>query len=255
MKRRISCIVCSLIFFALIDQVGFCQETLQAKRDSLHAQFVRDSARIYKPKKFSFIISSDKRNSFIHESSKIPVSVNGFQIGVELFQKHSFGFGGYTVLHTSQSHSAVDEKQGTITLNLKMSYSTIFYEYLFIDTKRWEIGADFEIGGGNYQTTATDSAGKKVKTFADTLQRGILVLGTGINVDFKIFRWLGINGMCGYRVVGGNEPNKVNFNGAFYSLGIQIYFGELLRMARVGIKRVHYWHEDDRLVESQFKTQ
>lgn len=234
-------------------EYGLCQSTLQIKRDSLYAKFVKDSAHIYRHKKLAFVLATDKRNSFIRTNTKSSVNVSGFQLGVELFEKHSFGFGFYTILNTQKAHPVVDDRQKTIYINLKMSYSTIFYEYLVIDSKRWEIGIPLEIGGGNYQTTATDSSGKRVRSFKDTVQRGILVLGAGINVDFKIWRWFGINAMGGYRIIGGNEPNKVNFNGAFYSFGIHVFFGELVKMTRVGIKRVHYWHEDDKLFETKNK--
>jgi hypothetical protein len=252
MRKRIKYIhlFFSLAVIWLAAQTGFGQLTFQQKRDSLHDKFVADSAHIYRDKKIKPTFSIDKRNSFIHTSKKISVNVNGFQLGVDFKEKHSFGLGFYSVLNT-QTRRVVDDNRGSININLKIAYSTIFYEYLWIDTKRWAIGIPLEIGVGNYQTTATDSLGRKVKAFADTLKRGMLILGAGVNIDFKIWQWLGINAMGGYRLVGGNEPNKVNFNGVFYSFGLQVYFGELIKMARVGIKRTHYWHQDDKLFENQ----
>ncbi len=124
MKRRIRFIylLFSLIEMFVFTNNGFCQSSLQAKRDSLHNKFVMDSARIYRPKKVALVLATDKRNSFIKTNTKTPVSVSGFQIGVELYEKHSFGLGFYTVLNTQQVHPVVDDLQKII----QPSFMSIF---------------------------------------------------------------------------------------------------------------------------------
>jgi hypothetical protein len=241
----------ALLFSVVYSSTAFCQSTKQAKLDSLRNKLTKDSAHIYRFKKVKFLFALDSRNSFIQTKTKTPVSVKGLQIGVILHEKHSLGLGFYSILNTQQTHPIVDEKQKTINVNLKMSYSTFFYEYLFIDTKRWEIGFPLEVGSGNYKISVTDSLGKPTPGFKDTLQKKIILLGAGLNVDFKIWKWLGLNAMGGYRLVGGNEPNKINFNGAFYSVGIHIYLGELVKMGRLGLKRRSYRNEVEKINRSQ----
>jgi len=229
----------AFVFVVACGHESFSQSK-QAKIDSLHAKFVADSAYLYRYKKYKFLLAIDTRNSFIRTGDKTPVDVNGIQLGVIVDGKHNIGLGFYSISHIQKTTPVVGDNQKPLNVNLKLGYTTVFYEYMFVDTKRWEIGVLGEIGWGSYQTTVTDSAGKRDPTFKDTLQRGIALFGAGLDVSLKIWTWLGFNAMGGYRIVGGDEPNKVNFNGAFYSVGVQVHFGELRRMYRVGVKRRLY---------------
>ncbi len=220
-------------------QTSFSQLSKKQKLDSLQAKFKTDSAYLYRYKKVKFLLAIDTRNSFIHTDKKIAVNVNGFQIGLVYKDHHNFALGFYSVLNT-QSKQIQSDNLTKVNINLKIGYTTLFYEYIFLDTKRWEIGIPVEIGHGNYQTTETDSAGKTVKSFADTTQKSINLFGAGLDVTFKVWTWLGVNAMGGYRLASGGNLNGVNFNGVFYSVGMQIYFGQLYKMAKFGLKRRMY---------------
>jgi len=252
MKMRRKKIKFTYLFFPLIgivalQQNGICQSAKQTKLDSLRNKLTKDSAYIYRHRPMKFLFAIDKRNSFIHTNTKIPVSVGGIQLGVVIHEKHNLGLGFYTIAYTQKTHTVVDQNR-TQYLHINMAYNTIFYEYSFLNTKRWGMSIPLEIGGGNYQITVTDSINKTVPGYRDTLKRNISVLGAGLNVDFKIWQWLGLNAMCGYRIVGGKEPTKMNFNGVFYSLGIQIYLGELMKLGRLGLKRRTYRNEVEKIM-------
>lgn len=241
MKKRINLTyLFFLLVFSFVSKQNACaQLSKEDKLDSLRAKFVKDSSRIYRQKEVAFLVAIDKRNTFIHTETKTPVEVSGGQIGMSIDGKHNLGLGFYAM---SAKHSIVEEKRKE-TIKLSMGYATIFWEYTFVNTRFWEIGAPMEIGAGSYQTLITyDSTQKRVPEFKDTTKHGILLLGAGLNVDFKIFRWIGVNAMGGYRLVGGNEPNKVNFNGVFYSVGMHFYFGELWKMFKLHEKRGGYGH-------------
>jgi hypothetical protein len=231
------------ILFSLVVLSGgtaFAQLSKEDKLDSLKAKFVKDSARIYRHANVSFVIGGDNRNTVIRTDTKAPVKVKGGQIGLTI-DNHSIGLGVYTMTNTKQVYSELDKRK-IQNVNLTMSYATLFYEYQILNTRFWEVGFPVEIGGGSYITAVTDSLGKPDMTFKDTLKRGILLLGAGVNVDFKILKWFGFNAMIGYRVVGGNEPDKVNFNGLFWSTGSHFYFGEFIRAFRLHEKRGAYGH-------------
>jgi hypothetical protein len=229
-----------LVIFCLFGLQSFAQLTKQQKYDSLRAKLVADSSRIYREKKYKFLLALDNRNSFVHTNKKVSVGIQGIQLGVVINDKHSIALGFYSALGHQTAHAQDDQSNRTVKVNTKMGYATLFYEYEFFENKRWDIGVPVEIGSGYYQTSVTDSADRPIPTFHDTLRRNIVLLGTGLDITFKIWRWLGLNAMGGYRIVGGNEPKKINLNGVFYSYGVQIYFGELYRMFRLANKRSKY---------------
>jgi hypothetical protein len=211
----------------------------QQKLDSLRSKFVADSTRMHTPKKFSLIGGFDTRNSFVSAEKKISVKLQGMKVGVQMYQKHEVAIGYYAMLNLPEKQFT-DELGTSYKLRLNMDYVAILYKYILVDNKRWEIGFPVDLGAGSYRTTATDTGGKKYALFHDTLRTAISIFGGGVDVSFKIFRWLGFNAMGGYRVVGGTEPEGMNFNGAFYSVGFSIYFGQLYKMAKFGLKRRTY---------------
>lgn len=242
MKRKNSLITVFIFTLAiLLNNISLAQLSKEDKLDSLKAAFMKDSAKIYRHANVGLILASDKRNTFIHTDTKTPVPLVGGQIGLAI-DKHSIGIGGYYIKMSHPVTSDLDAKKHE-TVALTMSYGTLFYEYQFVERRFWEIGVPIEIGAGSYQTLVMDSSGtKRDPAFKDTLKRGILLLGAGINIDFKLLKWIGFNFMGGYRLVGGNEPNKVNFNGVFWSAGLHFFLGEFIREFRFHEKRGAYVH-------------
>ncbi|MGZ3864123.1 MAG: hypothetical protein ACXVPN_13525 [Bacteroidia bacterium] len=241
MKKKNNSILSFLFTLAiLLSNISFAQLNKEDKLDSLKADFMKDSAKIYRHANVGLILASDKRNTFIHTETKTPAPLVGGQIGLAI-DRHSIGLGGYYIKLTHPVRSELDAVK-TETVSLNMGYVTMFYEYQFVNRRFWEIGVPLEIGMGNYQTLVTDSLGHRDPTFKDTLKRQILVFGAGLNVDFKILKWLGINFMGGYRLVGGNEPNKVNFNGVFWSGGLHFFLGEFIRELKFHERRGAYCH-------------
>ncbi len=251
MMKKINFVFFIFAFHFAWIQNSFCQNNNQAKLDSLRQKLTADSTRIYRVKKVKPLFALDFRNSFIHNSkTSIPVDFYGFQMGLILHEKHNMGIGFYSMSHIQKVNPIVGDQKKLMFINLKMGYMTTFYEYCFNISKRWEIGIPVEVGAGSYQIRATDSSGKRDPTFKDTLRRGILLFGTGFNVDFKVFKWVGLNLMGGIRIVGGNEPKKVNLNGAFYSLGLHFYLGEVVKWYKLGRKRRTYKHEVEKIITS-----
>lgn len=215
------------------------QVSKQQKLDSLRTKFQADSARMYRYKKWHMMAALDNRSSFVRTNQKLSVNVGGLQAGMVYKDKHTMGIGFYAITGTQSGEIVAEDQKQKINLKLDMSYGTAFYEYNFLNTKRWEISVPAEIGAGSYRQLATDSVGNKVAGF-DTTAKAILLLGTGVKVSFRIFQWLGVGVMGGYRLVGGDEPKKINLNGFVYSYGIEIYFGRLYKMAKFGLKRRTY---------------
>ncbi len=225
--------ILALPFFA------YAQLNKQGKLDSLRQKWYADSARMQVPNKFGMLAGLDRRNSFVSSSKKISVKVSGAKAGLTINGKHAIAVGYYDVLNLPEK-KITDESDSIYLLKLNMNYLTLFYEYHFFQNRWWDLGAFGEVGGGSYRTTATDTAGLKYKKFTDTLSTGISMFGAGVDLSFKIFKWLGFNATTGYRFVGGKEPDGINFNGMFYSVGFEIYFGRLYKMTKFAWRRRNY---------------
>ncbi len=220
-------------------QESYAQLSKQQRLDSLRTKWQADSAHMYRFRKYSLIAGFDTRNSFVSADKKISVKLQGAKAGVKIMGKHNLELGYYFISNLPSKR--ITEDNGAIyDLKLNLDYVTLYYEYILLNNKRWEIGFPVELGGGGYRTTATDTAGKRYAPFKDTATTGISLFGAGVDVSFKIFKWLGVGAMGGYRFVGGEEPKGMNFNGVFYSVGLEIYFGTLYKMSKFGLKRRSY---------------
>lgn len=181
----------------------------------------------------------DNRSSFVHTGHKVSVDIGGLQAGLVYKERHTFGIGGYKIV-SGTGQTITDENNKIQHVTMEIGYGTLFYQYNFLNTKRWEMSVPLEIGTGHYKQSVKDSTGKAVPGFSDTLSKSITLFGAGYMVSFKIFKWLGVGAMVGYRLVGGGEPKKINLNGFVYSYGIEVYFGQIYKMAKFSLKRRSY---------------
>ncbi len=232
------CIILSLVFV----EVGFGQDSIkQHKIDSLKAKLHADSAHIYRFRKVRPFFSLDNRNSFIKDA---PVNVQGLQLGIILKEKHTLGFGFYTLqANAKQNFTTKNEKYIAVNRTLRLSYLTAFYQYAFVDTRYFELDLPLELGLGGYDVKLTDAVTNKL--ILDK-KGGTIIIGGGVGITIKPFKWFGITGSAGYRNALDNNPN-VNFSGFFYSYGIWVGLGRIYRDVRYcGIKRkkcrkhIHY---------------
>ena len=211
---------------------SYAQTVEQGKTlDSLKSKLHADSLRIFRFQKVRSYFAIDRRNSFIKNNA---VQINGFQVGVLLFEKHTVGFGSYNInTHASRSFRE-KEKSYPIDLALNVTYVTAFYQYTLIDKRYIEVDIPVELGYGSFQYTARDKMNDSVLQVRP--HGNILPMGAGLNVVLKPFRWVGLSGTAGYRYVkdvGDNlQKVNVNFNGFYYSLGIWVDIRQIVRDMR-----------------------
>lgn len=214
------------LLFAILGMHMHAQLSRQQKLDSLKLKWQTDSAHMARPHQVSFCAGIDNRNSFVSTSKKVSLDIGGVKGGVTFLDKHTLGIGFYSAVF-SQETNIVDEQQNPLKAKVNIGFATLYYQYTALKNRWWEISFPLELGAGYYQQTLKDSAGKTPVNFTDTVSKGIVLLGGGFQVSFKLFRWLGFGVMGGYRSVAGDEPKKINLNGFFYSYGVEIYLGYL----------------------------
>jgi hypothetical protein len=228
MGRLTACIFCLFFFF----EAARCQ----SKLDSLQRKLKLDSSWIYRPRAVFPLGAIDQRNSFLHtsRSTNSPVNIWGAKVGVTLYDRHNVGIGGYSVQSSSQRFIVRDN--ATIDQKLTFQYLTVFYEYSFIETKRWEVGIPIEAGYGFYRTVSYNEGTQR---FLPDRYGNVYPLGTALDVYFKPTRWLGINAMGGYRYVI-NNTSRLNLNGWFYSVGLAVYIRQIVQDTKFYFRKKEY---------------
>ncbi|HXB41759.1 MAG TPA: hypothetical protein VNZ49_14560 [Bacteroidia bacterium] len=225
------------IFFILLFS-GFyslAQTAKQAQLDSLKEKLKKDSAWIFRYRKVAPLIGFDNRNTFIQNNA--PVNLQGIQLGVVLYERHSLAIGAYEIRASSKKAARKGDKNKTEKVSLDLRYITLFYQYNFVNTRWWQIGIPIEVGVGKFSISVTDSVNHLLKGYPFT--RGMTPVGIGLDVTFFPLTWLGLNVTGGYRKVFDNEP-RLNFSGAFYSYGVAVDFGFFLHKTFYYFKKNKY---------------
>lgn len=228
--------------------------TKTGQLDSLKLKFQKDSSRLYRFQKVRFRFALDQRNSWIRNTKAnkvIPVSINGFQAGTILFERHTVGFGLYNIASQSTKAVKVTDNVNTIRYaELFMRYYTLFYEYAVVTKRYFEIDLPVEIGLGKYIYNLKDETRNTLLWHEDG---PITILGIGTQLIIKPVKWIGLVGMGGYRYTVFNpahietkNPNAIketqlDFRNFYYSYGVWVDLRQILRDVRFyGFKRPKY---------------
>ena len=223
----------TVIFFSLFfTTLCYAQKSIkQHKVDSLILKLKKDSTRIYRPKKVRPFFSLDNRNSFIKDA---PVNVQGLQAGIIFKDRHTFGFGLYSI-RASAHQNVVKRSDPTTTIDatrtLSLNYLTAFYQYAILDYRYFELDIPVEIGLGGYEIKVVALNALPGKPPLVDKKGGTLIMSGGVGITIKPLRWIGITGSAGYRNALDKDKN-VNFSGFYYSYGIWVDLGRTQRDIR-----------------------
>lgn len=221
MKRVTSAIFLFVTFFSSYSQ---------SRIDSLKQKFQKDSAHIYRFKIIRPWLAIDQRNSWIRNekgAKKVPVTINGLQAGLIIKEKHTLGFGLYTMNATSQKPVKLNDKNNKITYQeLVLKYITLYYQYVIVDTRFFELDVPMEVGLGNYVYNLKDE-NQSVLLWHEAGPAKLT--GGGVQIVLKPLKWIGISGMGGFRIVTFNKKTNLNFNGLYYSYGVWIDLRQIYR--------------------------
>lgn len=216
--------MCGLAVYGQTNGVETAKDTV-----ALRLQLQKDSAYIFRFRKVQVLFSLDRRSTFLETTAKdnTPVHMNGLKMGLTLMERHRTGIGFYKIDRSAKRMIGLNGT--TVPLDFNLSYLTVFYEYYFIHSKRWDLGMPFEIGAGRYY--ATDVAEEK---------KGVLFpMGTAIDARFRPLRWMTLNLMGGYRLVGNNN-SPVNLNNWFYAYGVSLHTRNFYNDTRWMLKKRRY---------------
>ena len=120
-----------------------------------------------KKDKLKFVFNFDNRNSFI---IGYKVKFSGIKIGLGN-SKHRFGIGLY---NTRKPVMRIDDRVydlgATDTTLFSYSYSSLYYERILLQNKRWELSAPFHFNFGDLRASYVDTAGNGVPFFSQKVK-------------------------------------------------------------------------------------
>jgi hypothetical protein len=185
------------------------------------------------PKKAKLVVETDQRFTFFADSRNDQdrlqlISIWGARAGFLLPSNIKVGLGGY---YADQHLNRTNLLPDAPTQTRRRLYALMAYaEPYWFRRKFWEFSTPVEVGWGHSRYTLTEpTAGDRT-----VLQGNFLPLGVGASVSFKFpplrwfrpLRWFGVNLLGGYRfILRSDFPQaKVNYNGAYVSIGPIFFF-------------------------------
>jgi hypothetical protein len=177
-----------------------------------------------KKDKLKFVFNFDNRNSFVIGHK---VKFQGIKIGLGN-RKYRFGLGFYnTRKAVVRIDDRVDDEAATDTTLFTYGYSSLYYERILFQNKRWEFSAPVHLNFGDLKASYIDTLGNGVPFFSQKANS----LTLSLKAHFKIWRWLGVGTGVGYNfMLSGDNRVRRALNAPFYSYGIKVFIGELWRL-------------------------
>jgi hypothetical protein len=182
----------------------------------------------YIAEKPKFMFSFDGQNTYVEGKD---ARFFGLKTGIDFKGRVHAGVGLYglrTYLDRSilLGPDTITGKYDTLPGTLKFSYITSFIEYVFFQTKHWEFKVPFAfgLGGSSYTYYFTPNVA------TDFRKGGVLLMVSGLGVEYKFTSWVGLGAGVGYRqILIRNRLMKDRLSTPYYSLAVKLYFGKLYR--------------------------
>ena len=171
--------------------------------------------------------SFDSRNSFI---SSHRAHIWGVKAGVDFSGYLQLGL-GYNFLDDNLKRTVYfvnnagvsDSARGLI----RMHFFSYYIRYVYYVSHHWRFSImPVQLGLGNSRYDFNDGVSDRHKD-----KRFVMIYEPGISASYKIFKWLGVGGDIGYRIMLRKNPLiKENFNSPIYSFYVIIYWGEIYKI-------------------------
>lgn len=193
-----------------------------------------DSTSLPKPSRLkriakSITIQLDQRDSFVR--SRV-VTIQGGKIGYKITQWLEAGIGFY-LLRDKLLKFNVNGSDGLplYYARRQIYYGTIYLEPFILQSKYLDISTPLEIGFGQTYFKVYNSQNE----FLGENQEDFFPSGAGLLAlvkfpslkKFKPLGWFGVHGLIGYRNVIFDNFYKTDYDGMYWSLGVNIFIGKI----------------------------
>lgn len=174
-----------------------------------------------------FVALYDSRYSIINHHL---TTINGLKLGVELKSRMRMGAAIYflsTGVPTRQprpDNAAID-----VPAELRFRYLAAYTEYVLLETRRWELSSQMQLGlGSAYVLYQTGEGG-----FNKTPREFLGVVEPTLTAHLRVFQWAGVGAGAGWR-----QPVFVpasvqkELNGPVFYVRAKLFLGDFLRVIK-----------------------
>lgn len=210
-----------LLSGALLPALARAQFRPTARPDSVGRRAV---ARLPRAR---FVAQYDSRYSIINHHF---TTINGLKLGVELKSRFRTGAAIYflsTGVPTRQAKP--DNAAEDADAEIRFRYLAAYAGYVLLETRRWELSANLQLGLGSAQVRYEAVGGR----FDRTPKEFLGVAEPGMAAQYRVWHWAGAGTGLGWRqpvFVPGAIQKELN--GPVFYLRANLFLGELLRVMR-----------------------
>lgn len=193
----------------------------QSRSDSVHRRAIPRLPRT------RFVALYDSRYSIINRHV---TTINGLKLGVELKNRMRMG-GAIFFLSTGvpTRQPRPDNAADDAPAEIRFRYLAAYTEYVLLETRRWELSGNMQLGLGSAYVLYETDEGDFDKTPRDFMG----VVEPTVAAQFRIFRWGGLGAGAGWR-----QPVFVpatvqkELNGPVFYLRAKLFLGDLLKVVK-----------------------
>ena len=174
-----------------------------------------------------FVAQYDSRYSIINRHF---TTINGLKLGIEFKNRFRTGAAIYFLSTGVPTRRAKPENAAEdADAELRFRYLAVYAGYALLETKRWELSANLQLGTGSAYVRYQNAAGDLDKTPRDFLG----VVEPAMAAQLRVFRWAGVGTGLGWR-----QPVFVpaaiqkELNGPVFYLRGNVFLGELMKVMK-----------------------
>ncbi|HHG84266.1 MAG TPA: hypothetical protein ENJ82_05905 [Bacteroidetes bacterium] len=166
------------------------------------------------------ILKFDSKQSTISNRN---ARIFGLRVGMSFDNKAATGFGIHFLASEFTRNFIVPDGNGgldSIPALLDFRYMSLWFEYMILSNKRWELSLPLAIGLGE----------ARFRGFTESTNTPMLFAETSFEAQYKIVEWLALSAGIGYRLpITSTQKVGENFNSPIYRLGIRLFLGYFYR--------------------------
>jgi len=166
----------------------------------------------------------DAKNSFIANSQ---VKLWGVQLGYDHNNVVKYGIGFHNLSSTINRDFYVktDGISNTINSQFNFAYFSLFGEYVFYDTKRWEGSLPIQIGFGR-----TGFSGNLNDSTYHFYEKFVMHYEATLTGHYRFLRYFALGGGIGYRImIIDNKNLNMQLTNPIYMIKFKFFLGDLFK--------------------------
>ena len=173
------------------------------------------------------VVQYDSRYSILNYHF---TTINGLKLGVEFKNRFRTGAAIYFLSTGVPTRQARPENAApNAVAELRFRYLAAYGEYVLLETPRWEMSSNLQLGMGSAYVLYATPDGKSVKTPKEFMG----VVEPSVAGQMRVFRWVGLGAGAGWRQpVLVSKAIQRELNGPVFYLRAKLFLGDLLKVMR-----------------------